>query len=66
MALSKTDTDVQLRKSLGRVGYALVKSYMRGVKIKIDTDDRMVHVTKDQATHSIAFDQIEQVFNEQV
>lgn len=64
MTGSKSDAENQLKKLLGRVGYALIKPQLRGVKIKIDTERKTVRIIKDQVTHSITFDEIEQVFNE--
>jgi hypothetical protein len=61
-----SDSDKQLRKLLGPVGYALVKRYLRRVKIKIDTEARKVHITKDGVTESVNFVEIERVVNEQV
>ena len=61
-----SEADKQLRKLLGRVGYALVKPLLRGVRIRIDTEQKKVRIIKDQETQTFTFDEIEQVFNEQV
>jgi len=61
-----SDLDNQLRRVLGRVAYGLIKPVLQRIKIKIDSERREVHITKDQVTHTVTFDQIEQVINEQV
>ena len=56
----------QLKKLLGPVGYLLAKTYVRGIKIKFDTEQKAVRITRDGTTHDIDFDEIEKAVNEQV
>lgn len=47
-----------IREKLGPVGYALVKTFLRGIKIEFDTEQKEVRITKDGKTQAIDFDEI--------
>ena len=59
-------TKAQLRELIGSMGYVLVMSQLRNLKLKFDTEKRHVLIIKDGRTHEIKFDDIEQVVNESV
>ena len=64
--MDSNETRNLLKKLLGGVGYAIVKPFLRTVKIKIDAEKRHVLIIKDGRTHEIKFDDIEELVNEQV
>ncbi len=64
--MDSNETRNLLREMLGGVGFALLKNHLRKVKLKIDTEKRLVCITKDGRTQEIKFDDIEQAINEQV
>jgi len=51
----------QLKKALGPVGYLLAKKFMRGLKVKFDTEQSQVRISKDGITHVLSFDEIERL-----
>jgi len=66
----------QLKELLGFFGYNLLKRHLRNVKIQIDTEKRLVTITKtdfgvgpcppleNERKFQISFDEIEQLVNE--
>lgn len=62
--MDSNGTKNPLKKLIGSFGYALLKRHLRGVMLRIDTERKMVIITKDAETHEIEFDEIEQLVNE--
>jgi len=48
---------------IGFVGYSLLKRHLRNVRIQIDTEKKLVKITKNEGNFEIGFDEIEQLVN---
>lgn len=53
-----------LKELIGSVGYALLKRHLRNVMLRIDTENKIVIITRDGKTDEISFDEIERAVNE--
>ena len=62
--MDSTETENQLKELVGSVGFRLFKYHLRNVMLRIDTEKRIVIITRDGKTHEIGFDEIERVVNE--
>ena len=65
LSVDSNETNL-LRKLLGYgISYDFVKAFLRRdkIKIKIDAERGCVLVTKDEKTHEVTFDEIEQAIN---
>lgn len=54
----------RLKDLIGFVGYSLLKRHLRNVRIEIDTEKKLVKITKNEGKFEISFDEIEQLVNE--
>lgn len=62
--MDSNETENQLRELVGSVGFRLLKYHLRNVMLRIDTENKIVIITRDGKTHEIGFDEIERVVNE--
>lgn len=62
--MDSNGTKNPLKDLIGSVGYALLKHQLRNVMLKIDTERKMVIITRDGKTDEISFDEIERAVNE--
>ena len=62
--MDSNETKNRLKKLIGSVGYALLKRQLRNVMLRIDTERKMVIITRDGKTDEIEFDEIERAVNE--
>lgn len=64
LSVDSNGTKNLLKDLIGSVGYALLKCHLRGVMLRIDTERKMVIITRDGKTDEISFDEIERAVNE--
>ena len=61
--MDSNETKNRLKDLIGFVGYSLLKRHLRNVRIKIDTEKKLVKITKNEGIFRISFDEIEQLVN---
>lgn len=62
--MDSNETENQLKELIGSVGFRLLKYHLRNVMLRIDTERKIVIITRDGRTHEIEFDEIERAVNE--
>lgn len=62
--MDSNETENQLKELVGSVGFRLLKYHLRNVMLRIDTEKRIVIITRDGKIHEIGFDEIERIVNE--
>ena len=61
--MDSNETKNRLKELIGFVGYSLLKRHLRNVRIQIDTEKKLVKITKNEGNFEISFDEIEQLVN---
>lgn len=59
--MDSNETKNRLKDLIGFVGYSLLKRHLRNVRIQIDTEKKLVTITKNEGKFTISFDEIEQL-----
>jgi len=63
LSVDSNATKNRLKELIGFVGYSLLKRHLRNVRIQIDTEKKLVKITKNEGNFEIGFDEIEQLVN---
>lgn len=61
--MDSNETKNRLKELIGFVGFSLLKRHLRNVRIQIDTEKKLVTITKNEGKFEISFDEIEQLVN---